>query len=223
MADAPSSPGGVRLQSLTLAGPAGAIEALHQADPDHPHPIAVLLCHPHPLGGGTMHNKVVHRAAATFVEMGAAVLRFNFRSVGKSEGTFDDGRGERDDARAMWVWLKERHPNARKWISGFSFGSWVGAHLAAYEHECERMILIAPPVTSRDFSILDRTPVPKHVVQGTNDDLCPAPDLEARFGAWAEPKKVVWVPGATHFFDKQLAELANALREVLADAVPAAR
>jgi alpha/beta superfamily hydrolase len=107
-------------------------------------------------------------------------------------------------------------------VSGFSFGSWIAAHLATYEQQCERMILIAPPVTSRDFSILDRSPVPKHVVQGTADDLCPAPDLESMFGGWAEPKQIVWVPGATHFFDKQLAELAKALREVVGDAVPTA-
>jgi alpha/beta superfamily hydrolase len=206
----------VRLQSLVVPGPAGAIETLHQSDPAREPNVAVLLCHPHPLHGGTMHNKVVHRAASTFVEMGAAVVRFNFRGVGKSEGAHDNGRGETDDARAMWRWMSERHPNARRWVSGFSFGSWVAAHLATYEHHCERMILIAPPVTSRDFSILDRSPVPKHVVQGTRDELCPAPDLEASFAGWAEPKQVVWVPGATHFFDKQLAELAKALREVLA-------
>src|SRR5262245_51140204 len=128
VADAPL-PGGVRLQSLVIPGPAGAIEALHQADPEHAHPIAVLLCHPHPLGGGTMHNKVVHRAASTFVEMGAAVLRFNFRGVGTSEGTHDNGRGELDDARAAWQWMTQRHPDARRWVAGFSFGSWVGAHL----------------------------------------------------------------------------------------------
>ncbi len=214
MADA-QAPGGVRLQSLTIPGPAGAIEALHQSKPGRAHPIAVLLCHPHPLGGGTMHNKVVHRAASTFVEMGAAVLRFNFRGVGKSEGTHDNGRGELDDARAAWQWMVERHPDARRWVSGFSFGSWVAAYLGTFEQTCERMILIAPPVTSRDFSVLDRSPVPKHVVQGTADDLCPAPDLEAIYQRWAEPKRVVWVPGATHFFDKQLNELANALREVL--------
>jgi alpha/beta superfamily hydrolase len=215
-------PGGVRLQSHIIPGPAGAIEALLQSEPGRAHSIAVLLCHPHPLGGGTMHNKVVHRAASTFVEMGAAVLRFNFRGVGNSEGTHDNGRGELDDARTAWQWMAERHPDARPWVAGFSFGSWVAAHLGTFEQTCERMVLIAPPVKSRDFSVLDRSPVPKHVVQGTADDLCVVSDLEAVYPGWAEPKRVVWIPGATHFFDKQLNELANALREVLSGVVQTA-
>ena len=216
MSERPAAPSGVRLQSVQFPGPGGTIEGLYQSDPDRTHPIAVLVCHPHPLHGGTLHNKVVHRAASTFVEMGAAVLRFNFRGVGESEGTHDHGRGELDDARAAWEWLGERHPDARRWVAGFSFGSWVAARLATFEHECERMVLIAPPTSTKDFSVLDRSPVPKHVVQGTADDLCPAPALEQAFAKWAEPKRVVWVPGATHFFDKQLTDLAAALREVLA-------
>ena len=213
MADAPRA-AGVRLQSFVIPGPAGALECLHQADPAQPHPVSALLCHPHPLYGGTMHNKVVHWAATTLVELGAAVLRFNFRGVGRSEGHFDRGRGELDDARAAWAWLAERHPGARRWVAGFSFGSWVAARLAAFTPECERMVLIAPPVATQDFSVLERTPVPKHVIQGTADDICPPAALNERYAAWAEPRSLVWVPEGTHFFDKHLAGLAQALREV---------
>lgn len=208
----------VRLTSLEVPGPEGPLEALLQEHAGVDHPVAALVLHPHPLYGGTFHNKVVHRAATTLVELGAAVLRINFRGVGKSAGHHDRGRGELEDARAAWRWLAARHPESRLWLVGFSFGSWVAARLAAAEPNCERVVLIAPPVGSQDFSVMKHSAVPKLVIQGTADDICPMARLDEQFPGWAELKRLVVVPGASHFFDRKLAEFGHALREGLAGA-----
>ena len=204
-----------RLESLTFEGPAGAIEAvLHQRAAERP-AVTAVVCHPHPLYGGTLHNKVVHRVASTLHELGAAVLRFNFRGAGRSQGRHDEGRGELEDARAALAFLRARWPEARSWLAGFSFGSWIAARLAAQE-PVERLILVSPPVQRSDFGAMRESPVPKLVLQGTQDDVCPPAALEAAFPAWREPKRLVLVPGATHFYDRQLGALSDALRRGLA-------
>ena len=178
-------------------------------------PIVAVMCHPHPQYGGTMHNKVVHRTAATLHQLGVAVLRFNFRGVGASEGRFDNGPGEIEDARASLAFASARFPSARRWLAGFSFGAWVAARLAVQDDGVERLILIAPGVTRSDFGFLRDSTVPKLVVQGTDDVVCPLAALEAAFAGWAEPKTLVRVEGATHFFDRKLGELAKALSGAL--------
>ena len=207
----PLPPGPARLKAVTLVGPAGALEGLLQERRGFDHLLTAVVCHPHPLHGGTMHNKVVHRVAATLHGLGAAVLRFNFRGVGRSEGRYDGGEGEREDARAALGWMRERHPGAERWVAGFSFGSWIAARLAASEPEVRRLILVAPPVTTSDFSVLRTAPVRKLVVQGTGDQLCPPAALAQEFPTWAEPKTIRMVEGATHFFDRQLVALAETL------------
>jgi hypothetical protein len=167
--------------------------------------LAALVCHPHPLYGGTLHNKVVHRVASALHEMGAAVLRFNFRGVGASEGHYDQGRGETEDARAALGWLRAQFPGARVWLAGFSFGSWIAARLAASEPRVERLILIAPPVRTSRFDVLETTTVPKLIVQGSADEIC-------------RPEDLARVSGASHFFDRQLGALADVLREALGQA-----
>src|SRR5262249_10646388 len=162
-------------------------------------------------------NKVVHRIAATLHELGAAVLRFNFRGAGKSEGVHDEGRGELEDARAALGWMRERYPGTRVWLAGFSFGSWIAARLAA-EETVERMILVSPPVQRSEFSVLRESSVPKLVIQGTYDVVCPPEALEAEFAAWREPKRLILVPEASHFYDKRLGALAEALRQGLLEA-----
>jgi alpha/beta superfamily hydrolase len=215
---APVHAHGVRLQSLTLPGPAGEIEALLQERDGFAHRTTALVCHPHPLYGGTLHNKVVHRIASTLLDLGVAVLRFNFRGAGRSAGRFDHGRGELEDARAMAGWLADRHPGAGRWAAGFSFGSWIAARLAVSDPGYERMILVAPPVASHDFSPLRVSAVPKLVLQGTADDICPLARLEEHFPDWAEPKRLILIRDASHFFDKQLHPLGDALLEGLKEA-----
>ncbi len=205
---------GARLVPLTLAGPVGALEAVLTERADGAHAITAVVCHPHPLYGGTLHNKVVHRTAATLFELGAAVLRFNFRGAGKSEGRHDAGAGELEDARAAWRFMRERHPNARRWLAGFSFGSWIAGRLATEEPDVERVLLIAPPFKRSNFDFMRRARVPKLVIQGTRDDICPPAMLEAQFATWGEPKRLVMVEGAGHFFDRKLDALADAVREL---------
>src|SRR5262249_45055302 len=142
-------------------------------------------------------------------------LRFNFRGVGASEGVFDHGEGELEDARAALEFLRARHPRARRWIAGFSFGAWVAARLGATADRIERVILVAPPVGDARFDVLGHSPVPKLVLQGTADDVCPIERLELEFPGWAEPKELIRVPGGNHFFDKQLGVLAEALSQAL--------
>jgi hypothetical protein len=210
-----SCEGASRLVALELAGPAGPLEALLQECADGPPRFAALVCHPHPLHGGTLHNKVVHRVASTLHDLGGTTLRFNFRGVGKSAGRFDDGRGELEDARAALAWLRARLPGAPPLVAGFSFGAWVAARLAAAEPAVTRLVLVAPPVASADFEVLRTATVPTLVIQGTRDEVCPLEALEPRFAAWAGPRQLVKVEGAGHFFDRRLGDLARALREGL--------
>lgn len=208
-------PNAARLLPLVLEGPAGPLEALLQERDEHDHDLTAVVCHPHPLYGGTMHNKVAHRAASTLHALGAAVLRFNFRGVGHSAGAFDRGEGELEDARVALAYLRARYPNARRWAAGFSFGSWVASRLAASEPDVERLILIAPPVHTQAFAEMRTLAAPKLVVQGTGDEICRPENLERVWPEWAEPKRLVRVAGAGHFFDRQLGELADAIREGL--------
>jgi hypothetical protein len=212
----PAAP--TRLKSLTVQGPAGPLECLLQEHDDTRPSLAALVCHPHPLYGGTLHNKVVHRIASALFDLGAAVLRFNFRGVGASAGRFDQGNGELEDARAVLAFLRDYHPGARLWVAGFSFGAWIASRLAVNESDIERLVLVAPAVKTLDFSVLRTLAVPKLVVQGTHDDVAPPKLLEQEYPTWAEPKQLVWVPGASHFFDRQLSGLADALKNALADA-----
>jgi hypothetical protein len=144
------------------------------------------------------------------------VLRFNFRGVGRSAGAHDRGHGELEDARAALAFLRARHPRARLWAAGFSFGSWIAARLAASEADVEWLILVAPPVGTVSFDVLARLETPKLVIQGTADVTCPPGRLHIQYPGWAEPKALVEIPEATHFFDRQLGDLAHALAERLA-------
>ncbi len=206
-----------RLVPLDLTGPAGRIEGLLQEREGVPPPVVALVCHPHPLYGGTLHNKVVHRVASVLFARGAAVLRFNFRGVGRSEGTHDRGRGERDDALVALDWLRRRHPAARAWLAGFSFGSWVASRTAAAESAVEQLLMIAPGVHTQTFEEMRSCPVRKLVVQGTADEVCRPENLARVFPTWAEPKQLVEVAGASHFFDRKLGELAAAIEHGLVD------
>lgn len=214
-------PGAQRLVPLVVPGPSGPLEALLQERDAHDHAWIAVMCHPHPLYGGTMHNKVVHRVASSLFKLGCAVLRINFRGTGKSAGTHDRGAGEVEDARAALAFLRARYPNARSILGGFSFGSGVAARLAASEQGIEHLILVAPPVTTADFSMLETLKTPKLVIQGTADDVCPIERLKEQYRRWAEPRRLIEIPGASHFFDKQLAELAHAVEEAFGPVVEA--
>ena len=204
-----------RLLPVEITGPAGRIEGLLQENEGVEPSSVALVCHPHPLYGGTLHNKVTHRLASTLHARGAAVLRFNFRGVGKSEGVHDRGRGEHHDSHALRDRLRRRHPQARAWVAGFSFGSWVASRVAAAEAVVEQLVLVAPPVHTQTFDEMRTCPVPKLVVQGTADEVCRPENLRRVFPLWADPKRLAWVDGASHFFDRRLVELGTAIDQGL--------
>ncbi len=186
----------------TLYGPAGRLEALlNTGRPDAP--FSALVCHPYPPAGGTMHNKVVYNAMKVFSGLGLPVLRFNFRGVGLSEGTFNHGLGEQDDARAALGWL-ENHFNLPILFAGFSFGSHVGLRACCGDVRVKGLIGLGLPVRAdgRDYtySFLSRCVAPKLFLSGDHDQFGPSEVLEAVLQQAPEPKRLVWIEGAEHFF-----------------------
>ncbi|MGN6521412.1 MAG: alpha/beta hydrolase [Dokdonella sp.] len=209
--------------SLLLAGPAGAIElacALPIAAP--PRRGIAIIAHPHPLQGGTMHNKVVTITERALLELGLATVRFNFRGVGRSEGVHDEGHGETDDLVAIAQWLRAQRPGDALWLAGFSFGSYVTLRAAA-RLDAAQLVLIAPPVGRWDFSMVGEATCPWLIVQGEDDEVV---DARAVF-AWAQglqpPPQLIRMPETGHFFHRRLMDLRGALKNALAANLPPAR
>jgi uncharacterized protein len=172
-----------------------------------------LVLHPHPLGGGTMHNKVVFRAAAALNDAGLTVLRINFRGVGQSTGEHDEGRGERDDVRAGLDYLSQQYPGSRITACGFSFGSRVGLEVAIQDPRVAFLIGIGTPLEKYDFSFLAQCRKPLLLVHGEHDEFGDVEQLR-KLVAELEPSvpvRLVVIPGAGHFFDNQLDELKRAI------------
>lgn len=199
-----------RVRKVAIPSAIGALEGtLEFVEGEAPRALAVVL-HPHPLFGGTMHNKVVFRTAEAFQQVGFATLRFNFRGVGASPGTHDDGKGEQDDARAAIDYLTGLYPDTPLALSGFSFGGGVCLSYGPTDPRVRLLWAVAPGVGRRDFSHLALCDIPKGVVQGTNDELCPLADLELAWPGWSEPKAKYLVDGADHFFVGRLPEMQAA-------------
>jgi uncharacterized protein len=210
-----------------LTGPAGALEALL----DEPVPregaqslkAAVVFAHPHPQYGGTMHTKAVYQGAKGLVRIGCAVLRFNFRGVGRSTGTFDQGEGEIDDFRAALDYMARRYPKVPLWAAGFSFGAWVALETGASDPRVTTLIGIAPPVVTSvsgmDYSFPNTlaSTKPKFFVQGEADDVCPIEGMWAFYGKLEEPKELVVIDAADHLFEGKAQEVGEALEDLLAD------
>ena len=196
----------LRIETLLLDGPAGRLEALLETPEDAPRAVA-LLCHPHPLFGGTMHNKVVHRVARALRAPGYAVLRFNFRGVGKSEGRHDLGVGEIDDARAGLDWLRNRFPGLPYTLAGFSFGSRIILNLGCALPDAHRLIALGFPAKRDPVGVLAQCATPKLFIQSTHDEYGPRPEMEAFYAQVAEPKQLIWIEAENHFFAGGLDEL----------------
>lgn len=190
-------------------GPAGRIEGLLD-DPDVP-PVAVaVVCHPNPVQGGAMQNKVAYMLARAFNDMGAVSLRFNFRGVGASAGTFDDGAGETLDALAAMDWLSARHPGLPLWLGGFSFGAYVALR-AQSQRPVERLVTVAPAVQRFDASPIVPPVCPWLLLQGDADDVVEAEGVIAWAKAQPKPPQLAVLPGAGHFFHGRLNELREAV------------
>jgi len=200
-----------RIESQFLAGPAGRLEALVEEPEDGAAHSAVLVCHPHPLYGGTMHNKVVFRIARGLRRAGLVVLRFNFRGVGRSQGEYAQIAGEIEDARAALGWLRQRYQGLPFALAGFSFGAQVITRLGCALEGARFLMAVGHP-TERGNDYLEDCPVPKIFVQSTHDEFGPRPQLETLYAKLVQPKQLIWVEAADHFFAGGLDELEQAVK-----------
>jgi alpha/beta superfamily hydrolase len=210
-----------------LHGPAGRLEALLDVPADAARAerprAAVVFAHPHPQFGGTMHTKTVYQGTKGLTRIGCAVLRFNFRGVGASDGTFDRGEGEKEDFGAALDYIAARYPGVAIWAAGFSFGSWVALEVGAVDPRVSALIGIAPPVATSasgqeyDFSNALQSDKPKFLVQGEADEVCPLEGMWQFYGRLKEPKELVVIDAADHLFDGKTAEVGEALEDLLGD------
>ncbi|MGB6844679.1 MAG: alpha/beta fold hydrolase [Candidatus Acidiferrales bacterium] len=207
-------------RSFSIAGPAGKLEAMLWTAPTPEPALAGLVCHPHPLFGGTMHNKVVYQAAKALHRRGLPVLRFNFRGAGSSEGTHDKGRGERDDVRAALDWLADEYPGRPIVLAGFSFGSWVGLRVGCEDARVTDLIGLGIPVNDSDLSYLRECAKPKLILQGGNDRFGSRANVEKLFATLPEPKRLVIVEGVDHFFSGKLNEVGAAIENWIGERHP---
>ena len=205
---------------LSLDGPAGALEALldepvyppGSESADRAPRAAVVFAHPHPQQGGTMHTKAVFQGAKGLTRIGCAVLRFNFRGVGRSQGTFSRGEGELSDAASALDWLQTYNPNSRGcWIAGFSFGAWISMQLLMRRPEITGFISVAPPASLHDFSFLAPCPASGLIVHGDKDDLVPQSAVDKLAQKLQKQKniKVEYrvIQGSDHFFQDHIDDL----------------
>ena len=216
----PVVPQASTIRSLFLAGPAGRLEALVNAgSPDATH--AAVVCHPHPLYGGTLHNKIVFHAMKALNSFGFPVLRFNFRGTGLSEGEHANGIGEVEDVRAALDWL-EREFTLPVIFAGFSFGAAVGLRAAYADPRVSALIALGLPAVAvadrnddrvYDFEFLRECPKPKLFVSGSRDQFAPPGKLEALVNTFAEPKKLVRIEAGDHFFEGRLKEMRVAIED----------
>jgi uncharacterized protein len=198
-------------RKLFIPGPAGQLESLLWTSAhDHPE-LAAVVCHPHPLFAGTMHNKVVYQAAKALHLRGIPVLRFNFRGAGLSEGVHDQGHGEREDVRAALAYLAGQYPQSALLLAGFSFGSWVGLSVGCEDARVSDLIGLGVPANRSDLEYLVQCRKPKLFVQGGDDEFGSRENMEALFATLPEPKQLVIVEGADHFFTGRLDQVTSAI------------
>ncbi len=201
--------------NLLIPAPHGQLEAIYRPKNERAERVALVL-HPHPLHGGTMHNKVVFRAAKALNESGFEALRFNFRGVGLSSGEFDEGRGECDDARVALDYLLDHQPVAREVIiAGFSFGSVVGLEVGCSDNRVHRLIAIGTPARMGNLDFLTGCTKPKLFIHGAEDELAPLAPLDGFLSKLPTNGsfQLELVAGAGHFFDDQADELMQAIKQ----------
>ena len=207
------------MPDVIFNGPEGRLEGRYHRSKEPNAPIALLL-HPHPQHGGTMHNKVVYALYQSFVGRGYSTLRFNFRGVGRSQGSFARGEGELSDAASALDWLQTQNPNARNcWVGGFSFGAWIGMQLLMRRPEISGFISIAPPANMYDFTFLAPCPASGIFVHGGRDDIVPKADVDKLVEKLNLQKGITithkTIPEADHFFARHMDEMMGLVDDYL--------
>ena len=207
------------MPEIIIPGPEGRLEARYQKGKDQRSPICLVL-HPHPRQGGTMNNKIVYNIYHAFKNIGFATLRFNFRGVGKSQGSYDNGVGELTDAAAALDWLQNENPTAQNtWIAGFSFGSWLALQLLMRRPEIAGFVAVSPPANLYDFSFLAPCPASGLIIQGTDDKIVEAEQVSGLADKLNKQKnlKVVYkkLIGADHFFKNELDDIQDVITKYL--------
>lgn len=200
--------------TVRIPGPAGALEALAACPAREAHAATAVLCHPHPLHGGTMHNKVVHTLARAFTDLGLRAVRFNFRGVGASAGSFAHGVGETDDLLAVIAWARAQRPHDAIWLAGFSFGAYVALRAASMAPVAQ-LVTVAPPVHLYDVDALAPPRTPWLLIQGMADEVVPAAEVLAWARALRPAPELVELPGVGHFFHQHLNDLRSVVVERL--------
>ncbi len=203
--DEPLTSRGVSDDGLLQTGANGRVRA------------AVVFNHPHPQFGGTMHTKAVYQSAKALARIGCVVLRFNCRGVGRSEGTYDEGTGERMDFRAALDFMHDRYPDAPLWAAGMSFGSWVGLTIGAEDPRVSLLLGVALPVTRYDFSAVAASRKPKFFIHGEFDEICSLKDVREFYARASDPKELTVIDAADHLFDGKVSEVADAIDDLLGD------
>ena len=203
------------MPEVIFTGPAGRLEGRYHPAKQKNAPIAMVL-HPHPQFAGTMNHQIIYQCYYAFVHRGFSVLRFNFRGVGRSQGSFDHGTGELSDAASALDWAQTINPEARAcWVAGFSFGAWIGMQLLMRRPEVEGFISIAPPANLYDFSFLAPCPSSGLIVHGEKDAVVPPKDVNTLVEKLKTQKGIVIdqqiIPGANHFFDGKLQPLMESV------------
>jgi uncharacterized protein len=198
-------------RNFFLPGPVGRLEAILWSPSAGWPPLAALVCHPHPLFGGTMHNKVVYQAAKSLDGLGLSVLRFNFRGTGMSEGKHDRGEGERDDVRAALDFLAAEFRNTPLLVAGFSFGCWVGLRAGCADLRVTSLVGLGAPVNNADFSYLTQCRKPKLLVHGANDIYGAVDKVESLIASLPGENELVVVEDADHFFAGKLDQVDRAI------------
>jgi uncharacterized protein len=199
-------------RNLFLEGTAGRLESiLWTPSSSVPPQLAAVVCHPHPLFGGTMHNKVIYQTAKSLDALGVPVLRFNFRGAGLSAGTHDRGRAEMDDVRTAIQFVATEFPGVPLVVAGFSFGSWVGLRVACEDSRVTDLIGLGIPVNNTDFSFLEKCPKAKLFVHGSNDEHGAIEKVKSLVPIFAGQNELVVVDDVDHFFTGKLEQLDRAI------------
>ena len=207
------------MPEVIFNGPEGRLEGRYHHSKKPGAPIALIL-HPHPQFGGTMNNKVVYAMYQAFVKRGFSTLRFNFRGVGRSQSTFDNGQGEMSDAASALDWMQAHNPNATDcWIGGFSFGAWISMQLMMRRPEISGFISVAPPASQHDFTFLAPCPASGILVHGDRDEIVPVDRVDKLAAKLKSQKNITIdyevVKGCDHFFGEHMDELTKIVDEYL--------